>query len=869
MAKVFYSAGDSRRASPNESPRQPILSDSEADTDIETQQKPVGTHRKNVHRRSESEFSVEERVKQEESTSTHNYKRLRRPGSAVVRQRQSSRDVRDSTGQRHLQKACSRGDLEKVKELLEDFPDLEDRDYAGTTALHSAALTGHSGVVQALLDAGAVPDVRSGPEELDTPLMDAAANGYLSVVQQLLNAGADPRIDNAIGRRAIDFALEELELSERNDEDVTETKRRKAIVSELNSKTRELRRRGAPIIDSPNHDLAHSSLYPPGFTSVQRSPPPIFLDVLRRSVREEVIEHAATGDLPYVGLALERGWHPNAKALVNAAKYGHSEVVGLLLAFGMDSNAKYEGNTALQEAIERDHYACAKLLVDSGAVIHRSYAQYVADLPQDNELRQLVVGTMALPLSSTTRGSVDDEEPTTIPEPTTISEPTSVEPKPAESKSPKPEPEPSKQSASTHSEPTKTSDDATSSDASSIPGISAPKIDLRAIKPKKRSKSTASGISDEPKSKPNPVDDSKASDTKRAVSPSPRQSPSPDHRNSVTFKEDIVRREEEDLKNEETPGLEETEKNDVSAEASKELPIDSPRESPKPEPREDTKPKDDVKDSKVWAERSQELSQLAELKEKQRRDREAKMLASLRKQSEGSESAVASSQSPTPSPAPSNGGSRISSPAAPDQYRSSSVDAESAAVTAADTTAAAASVIAEASDGGSSPFTGEPKMPVGNLPWIVRQLAYSGKPQHVGPIYMHIIGGVSHCIDLQAGLALGEPLLQKKYDGLDNKVISLTQKELLWSFCKVWVCRPGATAAEVQKDRSAFLDLGMCWVPVPTIQEIAHKLELPLRFIPIQLYPQPISKRLPVNFSLKNSEIPLIWQYRISSERFQ
>lgn len=867
MTKVFYSAGESRRASPNESPKQPILSDSEADTDIESQQRPTVAHRKNVHRRSESEFSVQEREKQEESTSTHNYKRLRRPGSVVVRQRQSSRDVRDSTGQRPLQKACSRGDLEKVKELLEDSPDLQDRDYAGTTALHSAALIGHSGVVGALLEAGAVPDVRSGPEELDTPLMDAAANGYLSVVQQLLGAGADPRINNAIGRRAIDFALEELASSSKSKD--PETERRTNIVRELNSRTRSLRKSGAPIIDSPNHSLAHPSLYPPGFTGVQRSPPPIFLDVLRRSVREEVIEHAANGDLPYVGLALERGWQPNAKALVNAAKYGHSEVVGLLLAFGMDANAKYEGSTALQEAIERDHYACAKLLVDSGAVIHRSYAQYVADLPQNSELRQLVVGTMALPSSSYTRSSIDDDDSTTI------ANSAAAESKQSKSKSPKPDPSESevKPRISDSDQPKSSFSTASVDPTAPSSGLSAPKMDLRAIKPKKRSKSTLDGPSSTPKEKSDASGESKLADSERVVSPSPRQSPAPEPKPKVSFKED---NEEMETKEDDIPKTEEHMKEDTPVDDSEEarktpLPHDSPKHDPK-EGSDSNKKEEEHKsrdDAKAWAERSQELSQLAELKEKQRRDREAKMLASLRRHSEGNDTAVTSSQSPTPSPGPSTFGSRKSSPAAPDSNRASSVDAESAAASAVKTTSAAASVIAEATDGSSSPQTEDPKISVSNLPWAVRQLSYTGQPQSVGPLYVHVIGGVPHCIDLQAALALGEPRIQKKYHDLDNKVITHSQKNLLWGFCQLWICRPGAKSTEIQKDKAAFLELGMCWVPVHSIKGISLELDHSLRFLPIQLYQQPIRSSFTSTPSLKNRNLPLIWQYKTTSGQFQ
>jgi hypothetical protein len=103
-----------------------------------------------------------------------------------------------------LIEAASRGDLEKVKRLLNEGADVNAKNKYGQTPLHWAATWGHLDIVKLLVDRGA--DINAKDEDGETPLHWAAANDHLDVVEFLLDRGADVNAKSGYGQTPLHWA---------------------------------------------------------------------------------------------------------------------------------------------------------------------------------------------------------------------------------------------------------------------------------------------------------------------------------------------------------------------------------------------------------------------------------------------------------------------------------------------------------------------------------------------------------------------------------------------------------------------------------------------------------------------------------------
>nr|XP_029516305.1 BRCA1-associated RING domain protein 1 isoform X1 [Oncorhynchus nerka] len=113
---------------------------------------------------------------------------------------------RNHKGETPLHLAAIKGDVETVKELLDQGADPNLKDNAGWTPLHEACNLGHLGVVEVLVERGGVLLNTPGYKN-DSPLHDAVRNGHTGIAMLLLHHGASQSVLNMFGLRPVDYAV--------------------------------------------------------------------------------------------------------------------------------------------------------------------------------------------------------------------------------------------------------------------------------------------------------------------------------------------------------------------------------------------------------------------------------------------------------------------------------------------------------------------------------------------------------------------------------------------------------------------------------------------------------------------------------------
>lgn len=103
-------------------------------------------------------------------------------------------------GETPLHAACIKGNIERVRELLDCGAKVNTRDFAEWTPLHEACNHGYEEIVKLLINHGAYIDATAG-EDKDTPLHDAVTNNHIDVVRFLLQRDDAPvDLKNAQGQ---------------------------------------------------------------------------------------------------------------------------------------------------------------------------------------------------------------------------------------------------------------------------------------------------------------------------------------------------------------------------------------------------------------------------------------------------------------------------------------------------------------------------------------------------------------------------------------------------------------------------------------------------------------------------------------------
>ena len=281
-------------------------------------------------------------------------------------------------GRSLLARACSNNDLEGARARLEERPqDLNHADNAGNTPLHFASLPGYVKIVEFLLEQKCDVDPKNTDGE--TPLIDAVENGHVAVVKLLLEHGANPRQRNRKGDEPSELALHEEDSAYQTigkliaDAKLKDTRRRRSDDQEPQKDGSSRAASAASPRDSPPLLGPRS---PPALVSRRRTARSDYTrnDLLwQANTQENLTKLAGNGDVQGVTNILNILQKAETESLIAAAKGGHDEVLGYLLAMGSpdpdpdpirSENVKPGYNTPMLAGIGRGNIAVIKLLLE-------------------------------------------------------------------------------------------------------------------------------------------------------------------------------------------------------------------------------------------------------------------------------------------------------------------------------------------------------------------------------------------------------------------------------------------------------------------------------------------------------------------------
>ncbi|GFU39754.1 ankyrin repeat and KH domain-containing protein 1 [Nephila pilipes] len=262
--------------------------------------------------------------------------------------------IRQST----LTEACTHGDINTVKKLLEKGENVNEITEDGESLLSLAASSGYFELAQLLLAMKANVEDR-GLKDM-TPLMEAANAGNTDIVKLLIQHGADVNAQTSLEKKIKGAKV-------KNNQD-------------MNMKSQQEIHGTIPGIVCPEGNTPLMFACAAGHEDIVR----ILLDAGARvedhneNGHTPLMEAASAGHVEVAKLLVERGasinTHSNEfkeSALTLACYKGHLEMVRFLLEAGADREHKTdEMHTALMEASMDGHVEVARLLLDSGAQVN-------------------------------------------------------------------------------------------------------------------------------------------------------------------------------------------------------------------------------------------------------------------------------------------------------------------------------------------------------------------------------------------------------------------------------------------------------------------------------------------------------------------
>lgn len=235
--------------------------------------------------------------------------------------------------------ACSAGDKEEVKRLLDKGACINTGNVDGLTALHQACIDDNLDMVEFLVENGA--DVNCGDNEGWTPLHATASCGFVSIAKYLIENGANVAAVNNDGELPLDIA---------ESDDMEEY-----LQQEIDK-------------DGIDCDFARNM--------------------------EEYIMLEDANKMLNSGVILEDNKHPKtgATALHVAAAKGYVKVMSILLQAGLDINAQdFDGWTPLHAAAHWGQKESCKLLVENFCDMDvKNFAGQTAQDIADSDIQKLL-----------------------------------------------------------------------------------------------------------------------------------------------------------------------------------------------------------------------------------------------------------------------------------------------------------------------------------------------------------------------------------------------------------------------------------------------------------------------------------------------
>ena len=266
----------------------------------------------------------------------------------------SHKKILDRSGRTPVARACANDNIEQLAAELKERPHhLNEPDYAQNTPLQIAALEGFVEPVRHLINEGCTVNCKN--IDGDTPLIDAVENGHLQVVDILLEASADPRMRNGKGFEPLDLVNTESDDYEAIRDSLTAAKakfslRRQSEDQSTGAKDNDGASISAPG-GSPTDSLQTQGSKPGsgGDTVAKGHSAKWEVDVGRRKTarreptREDLLwitgtparlkDAASKGDMEVVNACLNT-LRADTESMLAAARGGHDDVLGLLIALG-------------------------------------------------------------------------------------------------------------------------------------------------------------------------------------------------------------------------------------------------------------------------------------------------------------------------------------------------------------------------------------------------------------------------------------------------------------------------------------------------------------------------------------------------------